>query len=188
MARETRLSKTETLTIRLDTRTRFALDVLSRLRGQTITTIIERSIMREAESEHFKTDVSQYLIADEIWDEREGIRQLRLATVKELFPTFEELRRLNFAREHWPFFYRDKKFDEFRERFIDILWPRIDEFVAMHEENKRAGVDWYATGKAMRQALQDAMLPAPDWPFPYEQWEDDLRNWRDAKTLSEGEE
>ncbi len=157
--------KSETLTIRLDPKTRFILEYVSKLKGQTITTVVERAIVSAASDE--KLNDYEYggdLSWHDFWDVSDGVRALRMAARKEFYPTYEEDKRLTFCREHWPFFWSSKERKVFLNYYVDVLWPRIDEFVQMHEDQK--ATDYFAAGKAMRAALSDAKLKAPQWPLP----------------------
>ncbi|PSJ64484.1 hypothetical protein [Kumtagia ephedrae] len=169
MAKETvRGSKTETLTIRLDPKTRFVLEYLSRLKGQTITTVVERAIVAAASQEVVQDPryPNQPDGWQQFWDVSDGVRALRMAERPEFFPTYEEDRRLAFAREHWPFFYQTPEKMRFINHYIDVLWPQIDYFVQMHEDQRTS--DYYAAGKAMQQALRAAKLGPPEWPINFD--------------------
>lgn len=163
MAREPKTRKSETLTIRLDPKTRFILEYLSRLKGQSITTVVERAIVKAADEEtvpDYGTGIPdgwKYF-----WDVSEGVRSLKMSSRTEFFPTYEEERRLAFCKEHWPFFWASQERVRFFNYYVDVLWPRIDEFVQIHED-QRAN-DYFAAGKAMQEALKAAKLKAPDWP------------------------
>lgn len=165
MAKEpNRGGKTESLTIRLDPKTRFVLEYLSRLKGQTITTVVERAIVSAASLETV-ADPSYPGLPDgwqQFWDVSDGCRALRMAERPEFFPTYEEDRRLAFAKEHWPFFWSTSERSRFLNHYVDILWPRIDEFVQIHEDNRSK--NYFAAGQAMQDAIRDAKLRAPDWP------------------------
>lgn len=154
--------KSESLTIRLDPKTRFMLDFIARLRGQSITTVVERAIYDAAS----RATIGQGYGEEDweaFWSVSEGIRALKLARERALFPTFEELRRLDFCLEHWPFFFTSSKGDEFRPALLDILWPEIDDLVEMHETRKRE--DYFAAGKFMQRRLSSANIAPPDWPI-----------------------
>lgn len=164
MAREPKAGKSETLTIRLDPKTRFILEYVSRLKGQTITTVVERAIVKAADEETV-TDYSSG-IPDTwraFWDVSDGVRALQLAARREFFPTYEEERRLAFCKEHWAFFWANRERSRFLNHYVDVLWPRIDEFVQMHEDMKAS--DYFAAAKAMQEALRNAKLKAPEWPI-----------------------
>ncbi|MEY9328267.1 hypothetical protein [Sinorhizobium fredii] len=160
----TKTGKSETLTIRLDPKTRFILEFMSRVNGQTITTVVERAIVSAASKttvsrgDEYDADVSW----QDLWDVSEGVRALRLAKIPGLYPTYEEEKRLAFAEEHWPFFYSDTKKNRLLNFFVDVLWPRLDEFVQMHDDKKHE--DYFAAGKAMQEALKGAKMEPPEWP------------------------
>jgi len=165
MAREPKNRKSETLTIRLDPKSRFILEYLSRLKGQSITTVVERAIVAAASQEmvedpEFPTHPDNW---QRFWDVSDGCRALRMAERPEFFPTYEEEKRLAFAREHWPFFWSKPDRKRFLNHYVDVLWPRIDEFVQMHEDQKAN--NYFAAGAAMQTALKDAKLKAPEWPM-----------------------
>lgn len=164
MAREPKGPKSESLTIRLDPKTRFVLEYVSRLKGQTITTVVERAILAAAEQEgvtdHF---LGGSLSWSDFWDVSDGVRALKMAERREFFPTYEEERRLLFCKEHWPFFYGSDDFTFYLNYYVDILWPRIDEFMQIHDDNRMT--DYFAAGRAMQEALEGAKLKAPKWPF-----------------------
>lgn len=164
MAREpTKAGKSETLTIRLDPKTRFVLDYLSRLKGQTITTVVERAIVTAASQDPIYIDEVGQVSWQYFWDVSEGARSINIARTADFFPTYEEEKRVAFCSEHWPFFFSTSDKKAFRYPFLNILWPRIDEFVDIHERTKEGG-DYWAAGKAMQKALADAGIAAPDWP------------------------
>lgn len=167
MAKTTaRVGKSETLTIRLDPKTRFVLEYLSRLNGQTITTVVERAIVQTANvqsipaTDEFGSDSGW----QDFWDVSEGARALKLARRSEFFPTFEEERRLAFCEEHWPFFFVNSHKTVFRYPWLNILWPRIDDFIEIHEQSKSGGKYW-AAGEAMQETLRGAGLKPPAWPI-----------------------
>lgn len=152
--------KTESLTIRLDPKTRFILEFVARLRGQPLTTVVERFITDGASV----LEVAPYdnRTWRDFWHVEEGVRTLKMAAEPALYPTFEEERRLDFAKTHWPFFYSNADCTTLRPTFIDILWPRIDEFQAHHEANKTTA--WFSAGRLMQQAISLAGVLPPEWP------------------------
>lgn len=159
-------TKSETLSIRLDPKTRFILEYLSRIRGQTITTIVERAIVSAASAQKIE-DKSQYgaeLGWEDFWDVSEGVRALKMAEESEFFPTYEEEKRWAFAKYHWPFFWTSEKRIVFLNHYVDILWPRIDEFVRIHDDSKAQATDHHAAAKAMTEVLKGANLEPPQWP------------------------
>src|SRR6185312_3703007 len=67
-------SKTQTLSLRLDPKTKFTLEFVARIRGQTLTTIVERAIRESCDKvmiENFEGDELNWL---NFWDPEEGMR------------------------------------------------------------------------------------------------------------------
>src|SRR5689334_25192254 len=77
-------AKSETLTIRLDPKTRFMLEFVARLRGQTITTVVERAIADAADAAtipefDFVGKKTGELNWKQFWDVAQGIREIKMA-------------------------------------------------------------------------------------------------------------
>lgn len=164
MAVETkRPGKTEVLSMRMDAKTRFMLEILSRYRGQSISTVVERALMDVSDKVTIGSHDSGKTWRD-YWHVSEGVRALLVSADSDLFPNYEEEYRLEFAKTHWPFFYlaSDRKF--VRTPFVDILWPHIDDFLVLWENTQ--AIDYWAAGKAMQKALSSAGIKAPEWPTP----------------------
>lgn len=159
-----RPAKSETLTIRLDPKTRFMLEFISRVKGQTITTVVERALVEAAATVKIKggfgpTDWKAF------WDVSEGIRALRIAAVEDAFPTYDEERRYNFAKIHYDFFWeRIEGIEAFNRINIDVLWPSIDKYIDWWEVSRDA--DYWAAGRKMADDLSDAGIEPPTWPPP----------------------
>lgn len=159
-----RPSKSETLTIRLDPKTRFMLEFVSRLRGQTITTVVERAIRDAADRavlHHQDERGNSYDTTwRDYWSVFEGERALKIAVEDDLHPTFEEDQRLAFAKQFSDFFW--SKNGTILTAYIEVLWPKIDEFIDIYERTKTD--NYFAAGYAMKEALSAAKLATPDWP------------------------
>jgi hypothetical protein len=167
MARDTKRSaKTEVLSMRMDPKTRFVVEFLARVRGQSISTVVERALQEAADNTPIRINDSFGNAYDNTWKDywhvSEGIRFLMVASDKNLYSTFDEEYKASFAKTHWPFFYHSSACDRYKEWAIEVLWPRIDEFVDLWTRTK--ATDYFAAGKAMREAIQQAGLKAPDWP------------------------
>jgi len=163
MAAETkRPAKTEVLSMRMDPKTRFLVEVIARLRGQSISTVVERAILEAADGAYVG-DPEERKTWRNYWHMSDGVRALKMAAEPGLYPTYEDERRLEFARTHWPFFYISQDYKIFKPWFIDVIWPRIDEFLDIWE-NTKSGRGYFNAGKAMQEALRVADLAAPEWP------------------------
>jgi hypothetical protein len=168
MARDTKRSaKTEVLSMRMDPKTRFVVEFLARVRGQSISTVVERAIQEAADNTPIRINDTIGNTYDNTWKDywhvSEGIRFLMVASDKNLYSTFDEEYKASFAKTHWPFFYYSSKCDQYKEWAIEVIWPRIDEFVDLWTRTKTT--DYFAAGKAMQEAIRQAGLKAPDWPI-----------------------
>ncbi len=168
MARDSKRSaKTEVLSMRMDPKTRFVVEFLARVRGQSISTVVERAIQEAADNALIRINNSFGNNYDNTWKDywhvSEGIRFLMVASETKLYSTFDEEYKTSFAKTHWPFFYTDSKCAEYKEWAIEVIWPRIDEFVDLWTRTKTT--DYFAAGKAMQEAIRQAGLKAPDWPI-----------------------
>lgn len=153
-------AKSETLTIRLDPKTRFMLEFVSKLRGQTITTVVERAISAAA-------DAAEVVKDDDVrnwrfyWDISDGVRAIRMARTPNLHPTYDEDRRLRFTEFYWPFFYLDNRRAALNTTALDVLWPMIDDLVALYEEHKSNDIE--APAAFMAERLAAAKVDVPSW-------------------------
>jgi hypothetical protein len=152
----------------MDPKTRFVVEFLARIRGQSISTVVERAIQEAADNTTIKIDDqfsnnSYYNTWKDYWHVSEGVRFLMVASGKNLYATFDEEYKVSFTKTHWPFFYLSQKCDQYKEWSIEVLWPQIDEFVDLWTRTKTT--DYFAAGKAMQEAIGQAGLKAPDWPI-----------------------
>lgn len=155
-----RSGKTEVLSMRMDPKTRFLLDVLTRLRGQSISTVVERVILEAADNASFGPGGE--FNWRRLWHVSEGVRYLNMISYKDLYPSYEDEYKLDFTRTHWPFFYTTRECKVCKDFLVGILWPRLDEFVELWTRTKSS--DYFAAGKAMQKAILDANVQPPDWP------------------------
>lgn len=154
-------AKSETLTLRLDPKTRFMLEFVARLRGQTITTVFERAIHDAADRATLVTKFNMMFSWKDFWDIEEGIRTIKIAANEALRPTFEEEKMLKFTQKFWPFFYVNRLGEEIERHYISILWGRIEEFILIDDEAKTS--EYWAAGEKMEIALRQAGVNPPSW-------------------------
>lgn len=156
--------KSEVLSMRMDPSTRFLVDYIARFRGQSISTVVERAIQEAADRIEIDCpeDMKNKTWKD-FWSVSEGIRSLKIWSEKSLYPNYEEQSIVSFANSHWPFFFSTEKKSHYKEYMIDILWPRINEFVEIW--NKSKYTDYFKAGRAMREVVESAGVKAPDWPI-----------------------
>lgn len=156
-------AKTETLSLRLDPKTKFMLDFLARVQGQSITTVVERAVHQVAAG----VSVAPFDQSDRtwatFWDASEGVRTLNLLADANYPTNFEEDELLSFAKTHWPFFYTTERATSPRRAFVDILWPKIDHYLSLWRDQRQS--NYWAAGEAMRVDLEAARVAAPEWPI-----------------------
>jgi hypothetical protein len=160
-SKKERGTKTETLSLRLDPKTRFILEFVARINGQTLTTIIERAIRTACGEVTIGRD---HLVGgwDYFWDPDVGVRTLKLLAFPDYPSTYEEDELRRFTKAHWVFFYTQLKSDEPRRAYVEILWPKIDEYQRVWRDQR--GSNYWAAGVAMAADLSAAQLKAPSWP------------------------
>ena len=163
-----RMSKTQSLSLRLDPKTRFVLDFMARIRGQSITMVIERAIKEAAEQmrigpqwDERGNEIAQRTWAD-FWDASEGVRTLKLLAEPEYPTTFDEDELRAFTLAHWQFFYVTSKGYESRRGLVEILWPSMDRYLQIWREKKSE--EFWAAGAAMRTDIKTAGVQPPEWP------------------------
>lgn len=155
-------AKSESLTLRLDPKTRFMLEFVARLRGQTITTVFERAIQDTANGAILNDpdDCKEYTWRS-FWNVEEGIRVLNIARNKLLRPSYEEEKLVQFTEKFWPFFYSNNFCIAFNSYYITILWDRIDDYMQIDEGSRKT--DFWAAGKEMANTLINAKVAPPEW-------------------------
>lgn len=148
--------KTESLTIRLDPKMRFALEFVARIKGQTITKVIERAIVDRADSEKVIKpperggDFTGFTWRD-YWDVSEGIRAVNLARDEDTHPTFDEEEMWDFVKTHSGYFFHDSDMKFPKRGSFDVLWPLMPTLLAIWEETK-------ATNRQSVKSVMDTAL------------------------------
>ena len=146
--------------MRMDPKTRFLVDILAKSRGQSISTVVERAILEAADNASLGIENTKRW--RDYWHISEGVRALNIAAESTLYPTYEDECRIDFARVHWQFFYLASDCKRPKPWNVDVLWPDMDRYLDMWSKTKSN--EYFATGKAMQEALRRAGLAAPDWP------------------------
>jgi 8-oxo-dGTP pyrophosphatase MutT (NUDIX family) len=161
-------AKTQTLSLRLDPKTRFILEFMSRVRGQSITTIVERAIKEAAEktgigptNDRHGNETSQQCWSD-FWDPEEGVRSLNLIANTDYPTTFDDDEIRRFTIDHWEFFYVSVAASTPRRQFVSVLWPKLQSYMTVWRNTKSE--DYWAAGRAMGEDLTKAKLGTPVWP------------------------
>lgn len=163
-----RMTKTQSLSLRLDPKTKFILDFMARIRGQSITTVVERAIKETASQIGVGPEQDEYgnrtgpRIWSDFWDASEGVRTLKLLAEPDYPTTYDEDELRAFTLAHWQFFHIDSSGDKPRRGFVEILWPSIDRYLQIWQEKKTE--NYWAAGEAMVADLSAAGVATPEWP------------------------
>src|SRR5436305_11880387 len=88
-------TKTQTLSLRLDPKTKFTLEFVARIKGQTLTTVVERSIRESCDrvtvsGPSRRGDFSEQCNWQQFWDPEEGVRTLSLLASPDYPTNFDE--------------------------------------------------------------------------------------------------
>jgi hypothetical protein len=160
-------TKTQTLSLRLDPKTKFTLEFVARVKGQTLTTVVERAIRESCDRVTISGPGNSFSDPSScnwqaFWHPDQGVRTLSLLESPDYPSNFEEDYLKEFTRAHWEFFYRERDGITPRPEFVKILWPKIETYRRIW--NERRETDYWAAGRAMAADLQAAKLPPPAWP------------------------
>lgn len=160
-----RPQKSESLTIRLDPKMRFALEFIARVKGQTITKVIERAVMEAAD----RADIYDENGYDKLswlnyWDVNEGVRAINLAQDSRTHPSFEEEEMLDFIKTHWRFFSHDSLLRALNREKIEVLWPHLSEIMKVWRETK--GTNRGEASRVMTKLLSEAGIKGKDTTHP----------------------
>ncbi len=154
--------KPRSLSLRLDEKTRFIVDLVTIGTGITVTAFVEQAI-RDAgnrtplgppygPNDHWST----------FWDSSEGVRTLRVFSNPVFRPTAEDDELWQFALEHWQFFFDDPEGRNPNRKKVDVLWPHFEDYLAIWSKTKAK--DPWAAGLEMKAVLKAARLDGPLWP------------------------
>jgi uncharacterized protein (DUF1778 family) len=162
MSLNVKRAKTETLSLRLDPKTKFMLEFLARIQGQSITTIVERAVKETAGKVGIESIYGNEKTWIEFWDPSEGMRLMAIFDEPNYPTDFEEDELLRFAKTHWPFFYTDKNANSLRRPYVDLLWPKRETYLNLWRDQRQS--NYWAAGEAMTADLLAAKVQPPEWP------------------------
>jgi hypothetical protein len=166
-------SKTESLSLRLDPKTKFLLEFVGRINGQTLTTVVERAIRTSCDQVGIPAVAGgpkcnwQYF-----WDIEEGIRTLKLLGSPHYPTNSEEEQLKDFVGSHHEFFFRSVNNLDPQRTYVQLLWPKVETYLQIWD-NKRQS-DYWAAGNAMVQDLRAAKVQPPQWPREGEYTAEDI--------------
>ena len=166
-----RRSKTENLSLRLDPKTKFMLEFMSRVRGQSLTAVVDQAIRDLADdttiSSEFGNGYRDQLNWKAFWDPSDGIRILNILGDKSYPTTSDEDELRQFTLDHWPFFYTNPEGNEPKRGIVDLLWPNIYKYLMIWKEGRAS--NYWCAGQEMASDLINARIDPPEWPPEREQ-------------------
>jgi hypothetical protein len=167
IVKKDRGTKSQTLSLRLDPKTKFTLEFVARIRGQTITTVVERAIRESCDQVRIRpvgglNDYTDQCNWQQFWDPEEGVRTLKLLRSPDYPSTFDEDDLKEFTKAHWQFFYREHDCMNPHRGLVQMLWPKIESYRRIWNEQRAS--DYFAAGRAMAADLQAAKVAPPQWP------------------------
>jgi hypothetical protein len=151
--------KSSTLSLRLDPKTKFILEFAGRVKGQTITTVVERAIRASCSEVTVNGERGESISWQDLWDPEEGVRTLKLVTCAGYPSTYDEDDLRRFAEVHSRFFFGG---DSPNRAYVAVLWPKLEEYRRIWLEQREK--DYWAAGRAMAADLQAAKVKPPTWP------------------------
>jgi hypothetical protein len=177
MCRDTRLKKdrglkTETLSLRLDPRTKFSLEFAGLINGQTQTVIVERAIRSACNAVTIDLGEGETPNWTYFWDPDEGVRMLKLLYCPSYPASYDHDELKLFIEAHAEFFYLSFPTNwlekQVNRAFVQVLWPKIEQYRRIWREKRE--INYWAAGEAMTADLSAAKLKAPTWPRPDSFW------------------
>jgi hypothetical protein len=159
--------KTENLSLRLDPKTKFTLDFVSRINGQTITAIVERAIRASCDQVELSGSVKEgdFSVSfnwKHFWDPHDGVRTLKLFANPAYPTSFDEDELKSFVEAHKQFFYITGRLRTPNSSMVHVLWPKIEEYHRIWVEEREK--DYWAAGHVMAADLHAANVERPEWP------------------------
>lgn len=156
-------SKSQTLSLRLDPKTRFVLEFVAKLRRQSITTVVEEAIRSAGETASVGGEFDAPRTWLSFWDVSEGVRTLFLLSDGEVPSTYDDDELRDFIHQHMPFFSETGDLRNPDRINVHVLWPHIDRYLEKWRRTKET--DPFQVGREMIEALRSAgVVPPMQWP------------------------
>ena len=149
LPKKDRGSRTETLSLRLNPKTKFILEFVARVNGQTLTAVIERAVLSSWKEPPIGPTFGRGSYTwSSFWDPNEGIRTINLFACEDYPLTDDEEYLKQFLKTHWEFFYTSPAADTPCRAFVQILWPKIEDYRRIWYEQRET--DYWAAGTPWR--------------------------------------
>lgn len=147
--------KDELLQVRLSGRLKFAIQLIAQQEGRKQTSVVEEAIESRA------TELKLGVPFDELYDEDEGVRTLRLLALPSYRPSEEQREIKAFVAQHGPFFYTDKSSKIPHRTFVSVLWPKLQHY--LHAWNEERHTNHWIAAEQMSKALTAAKVKPPKY-------------------------
>jgi hypothetical protein len=163
LATPTRAPKTETLSLRLNPKTRFMLEFMARAMRRSVTSVVELAIEEAAEKTSLNdgTGYNTGSTWKDFWDPEEAIRSIKLISNSK-WASYEEELLHSFVCDHWPFFFTDSSKNKINRKNVQILWPKMEIYQQEFRDNRNN--EYHSAGYLMAIDLERAGITAPKWP------------------------
>jgi hypothetical protein len=155
-------SKTQTLSLRLDPKTRFVLEFMSKLKRQSITTVVEEAIRQAGARLEVEPANENPRTWRDFWDVSEGVRAMLMLADPEIPSNYDDDELRDFLTGHIEFFSETNELRNPDKINVSVLWPDIEEYLEAWRANRRTNP--FAAGAMMVEALRDAEVEPPQWP------------------------
>lgn len=142
-------AKRSGLTLRLDAKTRYALQLVVKQRGTTVTALVE-TVIHEA-AKKLELDGRTWL---NLWDDDPAIRKLLEIGCSAYVMTPDEEEMRSFTRAHRAHWYTDPRCTIPKRPFVEVLFPKMQHYIHA----------WRSTDSAtelMNKDLRAAKLQPP---------------------------
>ncbi len=159
-------TKSQTLSLRLDPKTRFVLEFLAKLNRQSITTVVEEAIRKAGEMATVGGDPGDFAPRNwrDFWDVSEGVRTLKMLSDSHVPSNYEDDEVRDFVKQHIAFFSASGNLADPDRLNVQVLWPRIADYLGVwHETGRRHP---FEVGAQMSDTLREAGIDPPQWPPP----------------------
>lgn len=160
-------SKTLTLSLRLDPKTRFMLEFMAKLNRQNITTVVEEALRKAGALTKLKPWDDDSKTWRDFWDVSEGVRAMLLLADDELPSSFEDDEVRAFISWHIEFFSETNEINDPDRINVEVLWPHMDRYLKVWRDERRS--DPWQAGRLMTEDLEKASVHPPNWPRPEKQ-------------------
>ncbi len=157
-------TKTLTLSLRLDPKTRFVLEFVAKLNRQSITTVVEEAIRKAGEQTTAGHELDREGVQTwrDYWDVNEGVRTINMLADGRIPSSYEDDELREFLQQHIEFFSASNKIGEPDRINVHVLWPDIEQYLEQWRDTRQGQP--FHVGTIMANALKTASVEPPAWP------------------------